>query len=85
LTTPNPAAPPRPTRKEGPLYESMKVEAARSCGGCNKPVTHANQIPQCGFDKHEPADYVCVDVRTETGFLHPGECCKCFDARTWGR
>lgn len=64
-----------------PQEDAMQAEVRRMCGGCGKPVTHANQASQRGFDTHEPQDFVCIDQRV--GFLHEGECCRCFDARTW--
>jgi len=63
-----------------PTYEAMKAEAQRRCA-CGERVTHANRAPQRGFG-NDAADYVCCDSRTETGMLHPGECCLCFDRRT---
>ena len=76
----NPADPTPAEHPQTPTYEAMKAEAQRRCA-CGERVTHANRAPQRGFG-NDAADYVCCDSRTETGMLHPGECCLCFDRRT---
>lgn len=64
-----------------PSPTAMIAEAARNCSGCGKPTIHANHVAQRGLNDLEPHDFVCIDQRV--GFLHEGECCRCFDARTW--